>query len=301
MILFYFFTPTIDKEPKNNELKAVPGTPLQLGRLNTSAKLIEVNITQDGKLVNSSEVKNSLRMAEGSTSPVSAQERAATLPASGEGKEAAGGLERVEYTDGPNGEVMKNGMVQVARISTFAAENNREIIRRLQAQSDFFKGMTVADALAQFRYAEQNGLVERGDGWLAVYHDANDTDTISKAQQLERLRHSLGIETQNSRLAQKVEGYEQLTRQQDVKIRQLQRMLSQAGVRVYADGNKVRNFASGLLRDYGAQRIQAGNWQSKKPITDRHYSPQSLNPQPEQRHSRPSLRKSGCGLERKRK
>jgi len=270
----------------------------------------------------SGSVKNSLRMAEGSTSPVSAQERAATIsaaasvgasahgaevatgnprPASGEGKEAADGLERVEYTDGPNGEVMKNGMVQVARISTFAAENNREIIRRLQAQSDFFKGMTVADALAQFRYAEQNGLVERGDGWLAVYHDANDTDTISKAQQLERLRHSLGIETQNSRLAQKVEGYEQLTRQQDVKIRQLQRMLSQAGVRVYADGNKVRNFASGLLRDYGAQRIQAGNWQSKKPITDRHYSPQSLNPQPEQRHSRPSLRKSGCGLERKRK
>ncbi len=85
------------------------------------------------------------------------------------------------------------------------------------------------------------------------------------AEEMDKLRLSLGIEAQNSRLAQKVEGYEQLTRQQDVKIRQLQRMLSQAGVRVYADGNKVRNFASGLLRDYGAQRIQGLD---RRKITD---------------------------------
>lgn len=68
---------------------------------------------------------------------------------------------------------MYNGMVEIARIFTFGCANRRDIIRRLMACSDSFKRLTFADAFAAYRYAETNGLVRTGDGWLAVYHDAN--------------------------------------------------------------------------------------------------------------------------------
>ncbi len=239
---------------KNNELKAMPGTPLQLGRLNTNAKLIDVNITQAGENVNTESGKNSLRMAE--TPSV------ASGDSSPRGGAKAGGLERVEYTDGPNGEVLKNGRVQVARIVTFGAQNNREIVRRLQAQSDFFKGLTTADALSQFRYAEQNGLVERGDDWLAVYHDANDAETIGEAEQMDKLRLSLGIEAQNRSLLQQNEAYRKIVRQQDVEIRELQRTLTQAGVKIMQTAersaglpvNCCRTTAHKVLKDWNAER-----------------------------------------------
>lgn len=68
---------------------------------------------------------------------------------------------------------MENGLVEIARIFTFAASNRRDIVRRLMGSCDSFKRLTFADALAQFRYAEKNGLVKYGDGYLVIYHDAN--------------------------------------------------------------------------------------------------------------------------------
>lgn len=224
--------------------------PQKLQKVNTNVQVSEKDVGTSS----SSDGKNSLRMAEGSTSPVS-----------GEGKETAGDLGRVEYTDGPNGEVLKNGRVQVARIVTFGAQNNREIVRRLQAQSDFFKGLTTADALAQFRYAEKNGLVERGDDWLAVYHDANDAETIGEAERMDKLRLSLGIEAQNRNLLQQNEEYRKIVRQQDVEIRELQRTLTQAGVKIFANSGKVSRLAGKLLQGYGSQSIQG---LERRKITD---------------------------------
>ena len=65
--------------------------------------------------------------------------------------------------------------VEIARITTFATSNTRDIVRRLMGTSNDFKGISFSDALKQYRYAEKNGLVRRGDGWLAVYHDVTPT------------------------------------------------------------------------------------------------------------------------------
>lgn len=65
-------------------------------------------------------------------------------------------------------------MAEIARIMTFGTANRRDIVLRLMGCSRFFKGLTFADALASYRYAESNGLVVRGDGWLAVYHDCDN-------------------------------------------------------------------------------------------------------------------------------
>lgn len=64
-------------------------------------------------------------------------------------------------------------MIEIARIPTFATSNRRDIVRRLMGCCESFKRLTFADALAQFRYFEQAGLVETGDGFLAIYHDCN--------------------------------------------------------------------------------------------------------------------------------
>lgn len=233
-------TPTLNKNER-----------LSISTILLDALKVKTKMILDGDL----EAKNSLRLAEGTPSVASGD---SSLK---EGAKA-GGLERAEYTDGPNGEVLKNGRVQVARISTFAATNNREIIRRLQAQSDFFKGMTVGDALAQFRYAEQNGLVERGDGWLAVYHDANlegvESEHQTKAEQMDKLRLSLGLEAQNSRLAQQNEQLRELNRRQAAQIREMQRTLTQSGVETFADTKKVATFAGKIVRDYKVPAAQRG-------------------------------------------
>lgn len=68
---------------------------------------------------------------------------------------------------------MENGLVEIARIFTFATSNRRDIVRRLMGSCDSFKRLTSADALAQFRYAEKNGLVKYSDEYLVIYHDAN--------------------------------------------------------------------------------------------------------------------------------
>ena len=62
-------------------------------------------------------------------------------------------------------------MIEIARIFTFATLNRRDIVRRLMACCESFKRLTFADAFAQFRYYETNGLIKRGDGFLVVYHD----------------------------------------------------------------------------------------------------------------------------------
>ena len=69
--------------------------------------------------------------------------------------------------------VTENGLVEIARIFTFACSNRRDIVRRLMGTSRFFKGLAFPDALAAYRYAETHGLVRQGDGYLVVYHDAN--------------------------------------------------------------------------------------------------------------------------------
>jgi hypothetical protein len=65
-------------------------------------------------------------------------------------------------------------MVEIARITTFATSNRRDIVRRLMGTSRFFKSLTFADALAAFRYAERAGLVVYGDGYLVIYHDCEN-------------------------------------------------------------------------------------------------------------------------------
>ena len=64
-------------------------------------------------------------------------------------------------------------MIEIARITTFATANRRDIVRRLMGCCDSFKRLTFADAMAQYRYYEGAGLVVTGDGYLVIYHDCN--------------------------------------------------------------------------------------------------------------------------------
>lgn len=64
-------------------------------------------------------------------------------------------------------------MIEIARIHTFAIRNRRDIVRRLMGTCESFKNLIFADAIAQYRYYEQAGLVKIGDGYLAIYHDCN--------------------------------------------------------------------------------------------------------------------------------
>ena len=62
-------------------------------------------------------------------------------------------------------------MIEIARITTFATANRRDIVRRLMGTCDSFKNLTFADAIAQYRYYDRCGLVINGDGYLVIYHD----------------------------------------------------------------------------------------------------------------------------------
>lgn len=64
-------------------------------------------------------------------------------------------------------------MIEIARIMTFGTANRRDIVRRLMACCKSFKQLTFADALAQYRYYEQAGLVTTGNGYLVIHHDCN--------------------------------------------------------------------------------------------------------------------------------
>lgn len=64
-------------------------------------------------------------------------------------------------------------MIEIARIITFATANRRDVVRRLMGACPAFERLTFADALAQYRYYEQAGLVQRGDGYLVIYHDCD--------------------------------------------------------------------------------------------------------------------------------
>ena len=65
-------------------------------------------------------------------------------------------------------------MVEIARIMTFGAANNRDIVRRLMGTCESFKNMTFSTALETFRYYDRNGLVKRCDGYLVIYHDCDN-------------------------------------------------------------------------------------------------------------------------------
>lgn len=65
-------------------------------------------------------------------------------------------------------------MIEIARITTFATTNRRDIVRRLMVCCKSFKGLIFADALAQFRYYERAGLVKYGDDYLVIYHDCEN-------------------------------------------------------------------------------------------------------------------------------
>ena len=62
-------------------------------------------------------------------------------------------------------------MIEIARIFTFATRNRADIVRRLMGCCESFKRLTFADALAQYRYYESQGLVVKRDGYLVIYHD----------------------------------------------------------------------------------------------------------------------------------
>ena len=62
-------------------------------------------------------------------------------------------------------------MIEIARITTFATANRRDIVRRLMVACKSFKNLTFADAIAQYRYYERCGLVVHGDGYLVIYHN----------------------------------------------------------------------------------------------------------------------------------
>ena len=65
-------------------------------------------------------------------------------------------------------------MTEIARITTFATANHRDVIRRLMGCSEAFRNMTFATAAETFRYYDRNGLVKRGDGFLVIYHDCQN-------------------------------------------------------------------------------------------------------------------------------
>ena len=65
-------------------------------------------------------------------------------------------------------------MIEIARIMTFGTTNRKDIVRRLMAMCDSFKSLIFADAMAQYRYYENKGLVRFGDGWLSIYHDCEN-------------------------------------------------------------------------------------------------------------------------------
>lgn len=64
-------------------------------------------------------------------------------------------------------------MLEIARIFTFGLTNRRDIVRRLMGSCDSFKGLTFADAIAQYRFYETSGLVKIADDYLVIYHDCN--------------------------------------------------------------------------------------------------------------------------------
>lgn len=64
-------------------------------------------------------------------------------------------------------------MIEIGRIFTFGITNNRDIVRRLMGTSEFFKGMSFANALAAYRYAERNGFIRKTSEYIVVLHDAN--------------------------------------------------------------------------------------------------------------------------------
>lgn len=64
-------------------------------------------------------------------------------------------------------------MTEIGRIFTFGTANRRDIVRRLMGTSEFFKGMSFADAIAAYRFAERNGLVRKTAEYIVIYHDAN--------------------------------------------------------------------------------------------------------------------------------
>lgn len=65
-------------------------------------------------------------------------------------------------------------MIEIARITTFATANRRDIVRRLMGTCKSFKNLTFANAIAQYHYYERCGLVVHGDCWLAIYHDSEN-------------------------------------------------------------------------------------------------------------------------------
>jgi hypothetical protein len=62
-------------------------------------------------------------------------------------------------------------MIEIGRIFTFGIRNNRDIVRRLMGTSEFYKGLTFADALHAYRHAERSGLVRKTVEYIVVYHD----------------------------------------------------------------------------------------------------------------------------------
>lgn len=64
-------------------------------------------------------------------------------------------------------------MVVIAKVPTVGMTCNIDIVRHIMRTSEFFKDLSVADAVAAYRYAEKNGLVHHEQDSITVFHDAN--------------------------------------------------------------------------------------------------------------------------------
>lgn len=57
---------------------------------------------------------------------------------------------------------------------TIGAKNRRDIVRRLMETSKAFSNMDFSTAIAHFRYFEDNGLIEKRNGYIVIYYDCED-------------------------------------------------------------------------------------------------------------------------------
>ena len=74
------------------------------------------------------------------------------------------------------------------------------------------------------------------------------------AEQMDKLRLSLGLEAQNRNLLQQNEQLRELNRRQGAQIREMQRTLTKSGVEIFPESRKVEQFASRIQRDYKTPR-----------------------------------------------
>ena len=140
--------------------------------------------------------------------------------------------------------------------------NHRVVKAMMEGKKTVLADVSVRQDVDE-RYGTKHSL-RLAEGTSNVQEAEKDARS-SLDEQMDKLRLSLGLEAQNSRLTQKLGDYQQIMRQQDAEIRDLQRTLTKAGVQVFANAGRVRDTASRLLRGYGAEGIRG---MDRRAVTD---------------------------------